>query len=387
MNSRQRFLATMKFEKVDRPLYWEHSFWVGAVRRWYKEGLVGKNKIPEEIHDTVGIWGPGGSWRPCYEDWQIIDEMLNYFQFDKGFEPVPLYSWIWPPFEEKIIEEREGVITMVSSSTGGIEQILRGSPPRTLSGPVKNREDWEKIKDQKFKPNLESRFEGNWQEYCQRVKDRDYPVVLGGVPVGFFASVRQLFGPEQLFLAYYDQPDLVHDILDYLLEFWMKLWEPVLKEVEVDCLSLHEDMSYKSGSIISLDMFREFMLPRYQSLLSFVRSYGVDIIMLDTDGNCNELVPLFLEAGVTGLFPLEVQAEMDVVQLRKNFPHLQMMGGMDKQKIARGKEAIEEEVLTKVPFVVKTGGFIPTMDHAVPPFISLEDFTYYRKLIRDVCEN
>ncbi len=384
MNSRERFLATMRFEKVDRPLCWENAFWVGTIRRWYKEGLLGINRIPKDADDNGSIWGPGAAWTP--EKWGIIDGLLEYFQFDKGFELVPIHSWIWPPFEFKVIEEKDGVVTRISEA-GEVQQILRGSPTRTLHGPVRNRKDWERLREERFNPDFRLRLSENWQEYCQRARNRDYPIVLGGIPCGFYASVRELFGPEQLLVAYFDQPDLLHEILDYLLEFWIQLWEPVLREVEVDCLSLFEDMCYKNGSIISPNIFREFMLPRYQRLTGFVRSYGVDIVILDTDGDCNELVPLFLEGGISGLFPMEVQAGMNIVKLRKSFPSLQMMGGLDKQKIARGKAATREEVLTKVPFMIKTGGYVPSVDHAVPPYISLADFTYYRKLLRDMCKN
>jgi len=39
LNARERFLAIMNFEPVDRPLYWEFCYWAPTVRRWYNEGL------------------------------------------------------------------------------------------------------------------------------------------------------------------------------------------------------------------------------------------------------------------------------------------------------------------------------------------------------------
>jgi uroporphyrinogen decarboxylase len=42
--------------------------------------------------------------------------------------------------------------------------------------------------------------------------------------------------------------------------------------------------------------------------------------------------------------------------------------------------------MSKVPFLIETGGFIPTCDHAVPPDVSLENYQYYLELIHKVAE-
>lgn len=102
--------------------------------------------------------------------------------------------------------------------------------------------------------------------------------------------------------------------------------------------------------------------------------------MVDTDGNCEELIPLLLEAGVTGLYPMEVSAGMDVVKARKNYPQLQMMGGIPKSDIALGKKRIDE-FLKDVAFLLQKGGYIPFGDHLIPPEVPWEDFAYYRKAL------
>ena len=64
--------------------------------------------------------------------------------------------------------------------------------------------------------------------------------------------------------------------------------------------------------MISPAMVKEFMLPCYKRITDFLKSYGVSTIFVDTDGNCTELIPLFMEGGVTGMFPFEVRAGMDI---------------------------------------------------------------------------
>jgi len=87
-------------------------------------------------------------------------------------------------------------------------------------------------------------------------------------------------------------------------------------EVRVDALYIWEDMSYKNGPLISPELFQEFMVPAYRKITDTARSYGVKVVLLDTDGDCTKLIPGFLEGGVTGLYPFEVQAGMDVRQVR-----------------------------------------------------------------------
>jgi len=44
------------------------------------------------------------------------------------------------------------------------------------------------------------------------------------------------------------------------------------------------------------------MLPHYKSVTEFLRKHGIDIITVDSDGNINELIPLWLEGGLTVFF-------------------------------------------------------------------------------------
>jgi uroporphyrinogen decarboxylase len=113
---------------------------------------------------------------------------------------------------------------------------------------------------------------------------------------------------------------------------------------------------------------------------------GVTIFIVDSDGNLEKLIPLFLEAGITALFPFEVQAGNDIVSIRRKYPRLQILGGIDKLKIAQGKAAIDEELNSKVSVMLRSGGYIPHVDHHVHPDISWEDFIYYRTRLNEMIQ-
>ena len=110
------------------------------------------------------------------------------------------------------------------------------------------------------------------------------------------------------------------------------------------------------------------------------------VILVDSDGNLDELIPLFLEAGLTGIWPVEVQAGNDLLEIRSRYPRLRILGGIDKLKIARGREAIDRELEDKMPFMLARGGYIPHLDHLTHPDISWPDFHYYRNRLKEYVE-
>jgi uroporphyrinogen decarboxylase len=143
-------------------------------------------------------------------------------------------------------------------------------------------------------------------------------------------------------------------------------------------------MAYKAGPLISPAIFREFMMPAYRKVTDSSKARGISAIFVDSDGNVDLLIPLFLEAGLTGMYPFIVQSGNDIVTIRKQYPRLQITGGIDKIKIGGGKAAIDQELESKIPFMLSQGGYIPHFDHLVDPGVSWEDFRYYRKRLNEM---
>ena len=396
LNSRERFLATMNFERPDRDLSWEFAYWVGTVRRWYSEGLPYKFGIPsredltggqtvlqlqEELADGRGIFHTGlmGFW------WSPFDhDIMEYLGMDKGLRQQPVNYWLCPRYEERVLEDH-GDWYLWTDAEGCIKRELkdRSTIPQVLSWPVSNREDWERIKAERLRPALEGRLPENWPQMIQELKVRDYPLVIGSNN-GFYGTPRKLLGPENVLFTFHDDPELIKAINASLVDFWIALYDQVLDQIDADCALIWEDMCYKAGPLISPAMFREFLLPNYKKLTSFLRDRGVKIILVDTDGDCRKLLPLFIEGGVTGLFPFEVTAGMSIVEVRKAFPRLQIIGGLDKTKVAVSRQAIDEELEAKVPFLLEQGGYIASLDHSVPPDISWENFLHYRTRLKEM---
>ncbi|MGB2827451.1 MAG: uroporphyrinogen decarboxylase family protein, partial [Dehalococcoidales bacterium] len=185
---------------------------------------------------------------------------------------------------------------------------------------------------------------------------------------------------------FYDDPQLVEDMMDQVLYLVMEVAKGALKDLRVDFVRFWEDMAYKAGPLISPAMFSKFMIPRYKVITDFLHSQGIDIIHLDSDGNIDELIPIWLkECGVNFPWPIEVAAGMDGIALRKKFGKELILGGhIDKRSFIKGKDALKEEVMRKVPYLCETGGFFPGLDHAIPPDVSFESFKYFINLLREI---
>ena len=140
-----------------------------------------------------------------------------------------------------------------------------------------------------------------------------------------------------------------------------------------------------SSSMVSPSIIKEFMFPHYRRITDFLKGKGVNAIMLDTDGDCNELIPIFLDAGITCMYPMEASAGMDVLAVRKKYPELIMMGGVPKSEIALGKEHIDK-MLEPVGELLRYGGYIPCGDHCIPPEVPWKYFKYYREKLNNMID-
>ncbi|MBM3712499.1 MAG: hypothetical protein FJW56_03565 [Actinobacteria bacterium] len=388
LTTKERFLKLLNFEPVDRTLNWEFGYWGGTVKRWYSEGLPKIKGLPEEVSEGKGISSSGQpSGTPSFSGTISLrdKDISSYFNFDENFTLVPYNYWIFPRFEKKIISEDERYIELYD--TDGIrKRILKddSSMPFWIEWPVKNSKDWQQIKEERFNFNTVSkRYYSDIKEFAKKTKNRTFSLGILGAPAGFFGTLRFLLGEENLFMLYYDNPYLIKDILGHLCQLWIYMAEELLPQMDFDIACFWEDMSGKQGSLISPATFKEFMTPGYKELIGFLKSKGIKYFVVDTDGRVDELIPLFLECGVNFMYPFEQQAGNDMINLRKSFPELVMMGGFNKNVLSGTKEAIDKE-LEKIPALISAGGYIPCADHLIPPNCSWENFKYYRDALSRV---
>ncbi len=350
MTHRERFVRTMHYQPVDRIPIWDFGFWEQTLVEWRKQGM------PEGVSPD------------------------EFFGMDKQWHGVPVNLGMIPGFEEIIYQEDEE--TQLVRDSGGVlcRRSKQGtSIPTFVEFPVKGRADFEAMKE-RYNPDDPRRYPQDWPERVKQYRERDYALGIGAG--GFFGWVRGWMGVENTCLCFHDDPQLMHDMMDFIADFVCRTIERALAEVEIDYASFWEDMAYNKTSLISPAMFREFMVPRYQKITRLLAAHGVDVNIVDCDGNIEELIPLWIGAGINCCAPVEVAAGNDIVQYRRRFGRaMAYRGGIDKRAIAKGGEVMRAEVMRVVPPLLEEGGYIPGCDHGVPPDISWPNFIEYSRLL------
>jgi hypothetical protein len=291
-----------------------------------------------------------------------------------------------PLMEVQLVEE-DDICQIIKDAHGVTYKNFKTglSMPHWLAFPVSNAGDFYRVKS-RYDPLTKERYPADWDRLVESYRKHDY--VLGiDLFFGLYMTLRQWMGPEHLLYAFYDQPALIEEMLEFYTDFLVQSMTPALRTGEVDYVSLSEDIAFKNGPFISPDMFKRFFSPCYKRLSGLIRSFGVDLFFVDSDGDIRQLIGPLLEAGVNGIHPNEVAAGMDIVALRKEYgKNLLIWCGIDKRALARDKTAIEQELRSKVPYMISQGGYLPQIDHLVPPDVPYENYCYYWELIRTIAE-
>jgi hypothetical protein len=405
MNLRERFLEVMRFNTSVHTVKWEFGYWGEVIDTWYESGLPKKHYpvIPKGANPTSGLYYPawksvrgprlpkgtaimaGGLYWPT-QSFPLDHDVRDYFGLDYPLRLVDVNQIFHPMFDIEVLHDDEK--QFVYTDLDGVTRRFLKEHATMASGevyPIRDRATWQKLKDERINMHdLKARFPSNWDELAREYRNRDFPLALMGYPHGFFGILANLMGYENLFYNYHDDPQLIHDIVNTFTELWIALYEEVLSYTDVDCVHIWEDISYGRGPMISEPVVREFMLPYYKRFTSFMKSKGVEIIFVDTDGYCWDLIPLFIEGGATGMYPFETACGMDIVKVRKHFPKLQMMGGIPKSDISR--RDLVDKFLEPVDEVLKTSGYIPFGDHFIPPDVTWQGFKYYRTLLNNMID-
>jgi len=381
MNYSEKLIKTLNFEKMSEGGSVVETFfpWDLTVNRWCNEGL------PMFCHSN-NLYPQAESQEHVYLYDGMADPVYAYESY-LGFDGVKRIAFRIPfkSFQVEVIEETLEY-SLIRDVDGWIRKYYKNSElVQEIEPVIKNRQDWLRLKEQALE---------ELKIYCtDEAIDRIYGQFREGQKKGefsirfrisgFFWTPRELLGIEEHMLAFYDQPELIHEINQFIVETYITYLDKIFNIIQPEVVLLEEDLSGSNGPMLSPSAFDEFVASYYKQLFPFMKQKGVKNIFVDTDGDFNRLIPQFIEAGVDGFLPMDVNAGMDIVEVRKNYPKLKFIGAFNKLKIADGKEAIDAEFERILP-VIRQGGYVPGSDHQVAPSTSLENYQYYIKQLKEV---
>jgi uroporphyrinogen-III decarboxylase len=345
--SREEFLDHMTFRRNERPLFTEiFGPIVGLKEEWLEQGAT-----PDELD-------------------------FSAFRYRcEARAGIPVNTGRLGGFTPEVLEETDAIIVS-RDEYGRTMKLNKGvsTLPLPLDHPVKTMDDWLKIKP--WYEFSEARFGAEWERVAREHLAAGR-VVTVSIPGGF-DEPRQLMGEAALCMTYYDDPELIHDMLTTIGGTAFRVLDRVSAAVQVDMLSVHEDMAGKSGPLIGPKQVRDFVVPYYRRIWNMLAERGARLFDQDSDGNMTSVIPAFLEAGVNCMHPMEPAAGMDIVKVREQYgARLAFYGGIDKHVIRRSKEEIVAELAYKIPPMVATGGCVLALDHRIPNGTPLENYKFY----------
>lgn len=153
---------------------------------------------------------------------------------------------------------------------------------------------------------------------------------------GVYGFARNMMGDEALCYAFYDDPELVHDIMDSYMDFCCRLWERLCDGVAFDLIESWEDMASKNGSIISPAIFEEFLAPNFQKMRRFADAHP-DSPGAGGQRRQHQRAGRQMHAnGVNAMYPFEVGAGCDPFRVLRELPGMAALGCLEKNACALG---------------------------------------------------
>lgn len=356
MTHRERFISTLLGRPVDHVPFIKLFGGANAV-------------LPQWEQEYPGIGG-------------CIDLVLQFEGPYRGWLPAPISVEKLHVGEPEVTRRADGYL-LYTWRDGTRKIVLPESDFHTqsIAWPVKTLDDWERLKADHLDSRDPERYPAEWETLAHAYAARDYPLALyhGGV----YGFARNVMGDENLALAFYDDPELVHSIMDDYTDFTLRTWQRAVENVQFDLVEFWEDMASKNGALISPTTFREFMAPNYRKVAAFAREQGIPILLADSDGFIEELSGLMMEAGVNALYPFEVGAGNDVTGTLDRYPGLAALGGLEKDVMAQGKAAIDAE-MEKARRLIAHGRCIPGPDHFALSNVTFAHYRYFMESLREV---
>ena len=315
------------------------------------------------------------------------DEWCDAFGLDRYYTNVGIGCTDKPPlFREEILEETDTTVTK-RLADGSVVQDNKGwhkTIPHEIRPAVVTRDEWERLKAWiDVDGPLQAPDEPGAAAVLALARTAESPVRLC---VGSLLGIpRNWLGFEAFAMLPYDDPDWFADILEtQCLDAARQIRYFGERGIPLDCLHFWEDICFKNGPIISPVFFREYAMPRYRRLVDLANSYGYAQMSVDSDGDIMPLLPMWLESGINFLWPLEVQAGVDVNVLEEQYHGRAIwMGGIHKYKLAGTERDIAAE-LERVRPAAERGGYIPALDHNCPHDVSFGNFLTYLRLRHEI---
>lgn len=160
--------------------------------------------------------------------------------------------------------------------------------------------DIEQWREQIITPDLNAYSKDDWAPYIAAAKkvDRAQQFVAVDFSQGVFEKIHYLMGMEDALCGFLEEPEIMHEIVDYMVEWELKVAEIQLEMFQPDALFHADDFGTQRSTMMSKDTFEEFLVPAYKKIYGYWKENGIELIVHHNDAYGVPFVPDFIEMGI-----------------------------------------------------------------------------------------
>ena len=139
-----------------------------------------------------------------------------------------------------------------------------------------------------------------WEEGAKlaaSIKEKKETFAAACYFTGVFERCHYLMGMEDCLCNFYEEPKLMHELIDYITEYELKFAEQLTKHWKPDALFHHDDWGTQNSTFLSPEMFHEFIMPAYKKIYKCWKDNGVEVVVHHCDSFAATLVPDMIEMG------------------------------------------------------------------------------------------
>lgn len=176
--------------------------------------------------------------------------------------------------------------------------------------------------------------DAEWEPFIKQAEetDRNEYFAAAFVAPGLFEQCHHLGEIQSTLINLYEEPEAMHELIDYLTDFELQLAEEICTHLKPDGLFHHDDWGSQTSTFMSPEMFEEFYLPGYKKIYGYYKSHGVDLIIHHSDSYAATFVPYMIDMGVDiwqGVMTTNNVPEL----IQKYGGRMSFMGGIDSAKV------------------------------------------------------
>jgi uroporphyrinogen decarboxylase len=212
-------------------------------------------------------------------------------------------------------------------------------------------------------------------EWYQENLPDDMCIIGSGGFAHFAEYLTWLMGYETLCYALYDQRDLVRAISKRLIEMFRVSIQRMLELDRVKIIWGSDDMGFKTGTLISPDDLREFVLPGHKLMAEMSHAAGRPYLLHSCGKLDAILEDLIEDVRIDALHSFEDTITSAIKTKKEYGDRIAVLGGIDVDFLCRATpERIRQRVRDTLEKCMSGGGYCLGTGNSVTNYIPLDNY-------------